>query len=482
MSVARHTLYNLAGASVPVAVSLVTVPLYLSIIGLDRYGVLAICWLLLGYFNLFDFGLGRATAQKIATLAAAPAAERSRIFWTSLTLSLVFSIAAMILFAPAAGIGLHLMNLEAEGIRTEFDAALPWLVAALPLGVLNSLLLGSLEGRREFLRLNLVNSIGTIATAALPLTVAVLAGPELQHLLAASLAARALVVLMLFALCVRAVPVLAPSRAEPGEIRRLLGFGGWTTVSSIIGPLLIFWDRFAIGAAISSAAVALYVVPFNLVNQLQVLPSALSTSLFPRLAAAGAADARAMSREGIDILAFILTPITLGLLIAVGPFLYLWLGAETSAASTPVACILLFGFWANSLSRVTGAELQALGRPRVLAVVHMAELLPYALLLYFSMRWFGIAGAAFAWSARCAIDTIILYICTRTSLRASIPLVPQGLLIAATVPAAYLLPLWSPERWAILTVALLLGIMLVFRRPPQRLLQMLPRLIRRSQP
>jgi O-antigen/teichoic acid export membrane protein len=482
MSVARHTLYNLAGASVPVAVSLVTVPLYLSIIGLDRYGVLAICWLLLGYFNLFDFGLGRATAQKIATLAAAPAEDRSRTFWTTLTLSVLLSIGAMALFAPAASIGLGLMNLESEQIRSEFDNSLPWLVAALPFGVVNSLLLGALEGRREFLKLNLVTSIGTALTALLPLAAAILFGPNLPHLLAASLAARALVVAVLFATCVAAIPVLAPARPARGEMRQLLGFGGWTTVSNVIGPLLVFWDRFAIGAVISSAAVALYVVPFNLVNQLQVLPSALSSALFPRFAEAGAEKARSMSREGIEILAFILTPLTLGLLTVAGPFLHLWLGPTTGAAAAPVACILLFGFWSNGLARIAAAELQALGRPRVLATVHLAELVPYALLLYVSMRWFGIAGAAFAWSARCAVDTVILYGCVGARWRSYAPLIPQALLIGASVPVAFLLPLWSPARWAILGLATAVGAALVLRRPPERLLALLPRLRRQSAP
>jgi O-antigen/teichoic acid export membrane protein len=479
MSVARHTLYNLAGASVPVAVSLVTVPLYLSTIGLDRYGVLAICWLLLGYFNLFDFGLGRATAQKIATLAEAPPADRSRVFWTTLALSLLFSLGSVLLFAPAAELGLTLMNLEIERIRSEFDGALPWMVASLPVGIIASLAAGALEGRREFLRLNLINSVGAVATATFPLVAATLFGPELQHLLAASFCARVIVVLTLLALCVRVVPVVAPERARPGEMRQLLRFGGWTTLMGIVAPLLIFWDRFAIGALISSAAVALYVVPFNLVVQLQVLPTALSTAVFPRLAAAEAADARAVSREGLEILAFILTPLTLALLMVVGPFLYVWLGPETSASSTPVACILLFGFWANSLSRLTGAELQAMGRPHVLALVNLAEVIPYALLLYVSMQRFGIAGAAFAWSARCVVDTLVLYACTGTGWRTPLRLLPQALLIGVSIPAAFMLPLWSLERWAILMAALMAGMVLVLRRPPERLIQMLPRMIAR---
>ena len=63
MSVARHTAYNFVGAVVPVAVSLVTVPLYLKVIGLDRYGVLAIFWSLLSSLDFISLGMGPAVAQ-----------------------------------------------------------------------------------------------------------------------------------------------------------------------------------------------------------------------------------------------------------------------------------------------------------------------------------------------------------------------------------------------------------------------------------
>jgi len=473
VSIARHTSYNFAGAAVPLAVSLITVPIYLSMVGTDRYGVLAICWLLLGYFNLFDLGLGRATAQKIATLADASGHERSRIFWTSLILSGGLSLVAMALVAPAGYFGLRLLNVNNPALRAEFIGALPWLVAATPFGILNGLLVGALEGRREFLKVNLANSVGTIATSVLPLGAALVFGPELSHLLAASLLGRAIAICLLAAVCIGAVPVQRPGGLVRTEMGQLLRFGGWTTISSVIGPILTFWDRFAIGVMISSAAVALYVIPFNLVSQLAVVPAALATALFPRLAAAGAGEARALGDESLQVLAFVLAPATLLSMVAAGLLLPLWLGARTASEVSPVAYILLFGFWANGLARLPFAQLQAERRPDLLAKAHLAELIPYVAFLYIGLRVAGINGAAIAWSMRVTADAVILFTLTGISRSAIKTLLGQGLLLAIAVVTAVSLPTDAPERWLIHVGLLSILITLGMRNPPRKIVEYL---------
>jgi O-antigen/teichoic acid export membrane protein len=476
MSVARHTAYNFIGAVVPIAVSLVTVPLYLKVIGLDRYGVLAICWLLVGYFGLFDFGLGRATAQKIATLANAPAAERNRIFWTAALLSSGLCLAAVTVFAPLATIGLNLMKLGDPGLRQEVNNALPLLIAAVPFGIAQSLLTGSLEGRREFFKINLIVSTGTIATAILPLLVAKWIDPSLPFLLGAALIARMAVLLLLVFACVRAIPLHRPRIASGDETRRLLHFGGWTTVTNVVGPLMVFIDRFAIGAVLSASAVALYTVSFTLVSQLVLLPAALAGALFPRLASVSVEEARAMSRQSILVVAYLLTPATLVILVGVGPFLVAWIGESAAYVSTPVAWVLLFGFWTNSLARIAFARVLSGGRPDVIAKVHLAEILPYLALLYFGMLRFGLIGAALAWSVRCTADAIVLISIDKVDRPALRLLILHGAILLAATLVTFVTSPRSAGQWLLLAALAALTAVLMIRTMPIPLAESLQRL------
>src|SRR3954468_3007171 len=111
MSVRRHTVTNLAGYIVPMFVMMVTVPLYLKVLGEVRYGVMALVWLMLGYLSFLDFGLGKATANQLSRLRDAPPEERQIVFWTAIGVnSMLGIVAAFILW----GIGVFLISHTAK--------------------------------------------------------------------------------------------------------------------------------------------------------------------------------------------------------------------------------------------------------------------------------------------------------------------------------------------------------------------------------
>ena len=56
---ARNTIWNLVGQVAPMCVALFAIPVLIRHIGTDRFAILTIAWMVVGYFSLFDLGLGR---------------------------------------------------------------------------------------------------------------------------------------------------------------------------------------------------------------------------------------------------------------------------------------------------------------------------------------------------------------------------------------------------------------------------------------
>ncbi len=440
MGVARNTLYNLAGAAVPIVLALVTVPLYLHRIGEARYGVLAIVWLLLGYFGSFDLGLSRAAANAIARLRDASSDEREQVFWTACVLNTGLGVVAGIVFYFAGTSILETWFKISKPLHVEFAAALPWIAAAVPVATVTAALTGALEGLQCFRTVNLIQSFGTALFQLAPLLTAVWIGPQLQFVIPAAVIARVLAALPLVPVVRSALPLTQPPRLRWRRIRSLTAYGSWVAVTNLVGPILHVFDRFLIGIVLGASAVADYVVPFQLVNRAQIVPAALSRALFPHLSTVDAAQSKQVAGESVVTLAAATTPLIVLGLLAIWPFLQVWVGKPFADRAAPVGEILLLGVWINGLAFVPFALLQARGRPDVVARFHLLELVPFAVVLWFGLHRFGIIAAAAAWTLRVAVDAALLFNAARLRAAVARPLLPAAALITAAGSCALLIP------------------------------------------
>lgn len=469
MSIRRNTTYNLLGSAIPLAISLVTIPIYLGLIGEARYGVLAIAWLLLGYFGLFDLGLGRATAQRIAALRDGAAGERAQIFWTALTLNIGLGAIGGLLIWPIAAYFFGSVFKIEDTLRPEMQAAVPWLILAVPMATLSGVLVGALQGRERFLELNLISVSGTVLFQLLPLAVAVLWGADLGLLLPAALFTRLLTLLLLFERCRRHVFHGQPATFVRARAGHLLRFGGWVTVSSFVSPMMVILDRFIIGALSGAKAVSYYTVPFQLGERSTLIANALTSALFPRLAAASPEEEQRLAKESLHVLLVAMTPLVVAGILLLETFLAWWITPVFAQQSARVGQVILLGFWINSFAKIPYAQLQARGRPDLVAKCHLIEVLPYLGLLYLGLSTLGLVGAAAAFALRVLVDFGLLASLAgnlQTAIR--MLFVPALLLAIAFLIAALSTP-GHPEWFVLVTLHLLTTMIWAWRHAPVHL-------------
>jgi len=393
---------------VPLAISLITIPIYLELIGEARYGVLAIVWLLLGYFGFFDLGLSRATAQRIGFLRSGTTEQRATAFWTAFSVNLCMGmIAGFILWPVAHYVFGSAVSVDAL-VRSEIVAALPWLALSMPIATVSGVLSGALIGHERFLELNIISVTGTAIFQTLPLLAALFWGPDLRVIIPIAVFSRAITLLALLGRCLHHVCPGQGIVFERTEAIQLLRFGGWVTVSAIVGPMMVLLDRFIIGVVSGAAAVTVYTVPFQLAERTTIFARALSGALLPRLSALDDYNKSSMAQESQRALLAIMTPLSAGAIILLEPFLSLWISPEFAQEAATVGIVLVAGFWINCFAVVPYSLILARGRPDLIAKVHLAELLPYFIILYLGLTFLGLPGAAIAFSTRSAIDALLL--------------------------------------------------------------------------
>lgn len=402
----HNTLYNLAGSLASIAVALCTVPLFLHKIGTERYGVLAIIWLFIGYFGVFDLGLSRATANQIAKRPDKQ--RRADIFWTAILLNgCIGVIGGLVLYFIGGLVFQHVFKMS-PSMRASVVTMMPWLAASVPIATVTGVLTGVLEGCERFLLVNSLQVFGTALSQLVPLIVAFLHGPELRWLIAAAIITRIVTTFPLVFGVLRTVPVGRPRLPKRSWARVLFGYGAWITVSNCINPLIVSTDKFLIGGISGLSSVTYYSVPERLARQATILPGALTRALFPRFSAENELDARATAFRSLAGLIAVLTPITVLTVLGMRPFLSLWIDPHFAALAGPVGLIVSISMWINGLAYIPYTYLQARGRPDLPAKFNMIEILPHLALLWVLLHEYGLIGGAWALVFRDTLDTTLL--------------------------------------------------------------------------
>jgi len=410
---ARNTIINFLGLLVPVVTAVVTIPPLIGYLGSDRFGLLALAWMVIGYFSLFDLGLGRALTKLVAEkLGEGRSDEVKPLVWTAILMMFLLGcggILIVIFWLP--WFVRDVINIP-ELLLPEALRAFYVLLFSVPIVIISIGLRGVLEAYQRFDLTNMVRIPLGVFTFIGPLAAAPFS-QNIFHIVVVLLFGRILSCLVYFYLCSRIVPGLFQGVVFRSKMMLpLIRFGGWMTVSNVISPLMVYLDRFYISAIISITAVAYYVTPFEVVTKLWLIAGAVVSVLFPAFSASFIQDRDHLTQlytRGVKYIAILLFPVVLIIITFSGEGLRLWLGSEFADNGTAVMQWLTAGVFFNSLAAVPFALIQGAGRPDLTAKLHIIELPFYLVGLWWLVTSMGIEGAAVAWTARVLFDMTALF-------------------------------------------------------------------------
>jgi O-antigen/teichoic acid export membrane protein len=445
---ARNTLYSLIGYAFPVLAAIFSIPILINALGTEGFGVLTIAWMVSGYFSLLDLGVGRALTKLLSEkLGKNDVEDIPNLIWTALMLTTLIGFLGGLLISITSSILVNDLFKIPLALREDVEKSFYIIAISVPLVIGNAALRGILESYQRF---DIINSI------RIPMGSLTFLGPllvisfsvKLTHIVASLAIVRMLEWLVSFFFCTKVVPeMLKNIRIQPLYIGTVLRFGGWMTISNVLGPLMVYLDRFLIGSIISIGAVSYYATSYEIIHRLMVVPGAIVGVMFPALGAligTNPLKATTIFFGGVRYTFISIFPLILIIFIFAEEGLRLWLGDEFALQGASVLQWLAIGALISCFSYFPFAVLHAAGRPDLTAKLHLIETPIYMIIAWILIVRYGIEGAAIAWLIRATFDTVILFYMAGLILKITYPK-SQILLITSSTSVLLYVSMLLPE-------------------------------------
>lgn len=406
MNLKSNAAWSLSGSAVPLLAAVPAIPFLLRGFGTEGFGVLALIWALIGYFSLFDFGMGRALTVELGKRSRGTHVEQAAVLKAGLQLVLLAGVVgAALVYVAAAPLAARWLNISASweaDARAAFHATAFGVLAT----TLASGLRGAMEGLNRFAASNLNRMAAGLLQFSMPCVALEVHGPSLFYACVYLVVARcALALVAAYQLRAHWTDHASAGRED---YRSILHFGLWATVSGLVSPLMVFGDRFLVGALLGTAMVSYYAIPQEGLQRLLILPTSLCSALLARLAGLDPIQALGEYKRNLRRVAVWHGSVCVCAAVLAFPAFSIWISPEFASAAIKPTLVLCLGIWLNGVALVPYTLLHAQANPRVTACFHLTELSLYVIAVWGLTVQFGILGAAWAWTLRAALDLGLL--------------------------------------------------------------------------
>lgn len=396
-----------SGTVLPAILFLAVTPYLINGFGLERFGYISLMWAVVSIAGLFDFGLNRSVARYVSEQLRSDCFGRE-FFYIAIISLLLGGCVALVVF------GYFQLFLGQDSsidvsLREELRIGAWFILFTVPLCTLSAVQRGVFEGRKKFIPPALSKLIASSVMAVLLLYLS----SRVPTLWAA---AAAIMVSRLLGVIYSGIAASLEFRFNfssmgGGVVSSVIGYGGWILLSSISGIVLVYADRFVLAAHMSSKSFGEYSLLMDVMSKSLIVAGAVSVVLYPSAVNAAASEVGALIRKSLLII-FVFVGSFCLIMIAFGATIFnVWVGVSDFSIDFRVVLIIFsLGVLVNSVAHVPLAVCQAKGWARVMAKIHLIEVVLYMPMLLFAVEFYGYIGGVFVWFIRMLADSVVLYL------------------------------------------------------------------------
>ena len=411
MQIAASLTANYSARMVSATLSLVFVPLYINLLGIEAFGLIGLHTSLIVWSTLLHFGLGHSALREFARYTGG-AYSSQQIRDLSWSIEVAFGV--ILVFIGCLGYGLLVLS-GSDWFRTSaldpasVQLSLQMMLAALLLRLLAVLYRSALVGLQRQVQANSADIVFSLLRYGLTLAALLLYRADIEIYFCCQVLISLAEALAYRVLLARAVPVSpGKPRCSFTALRSIWRYSAGAALTSALTISLSQIDKLVLLPLLSLEQFGYYSIAFVVTSALGLLATPVMLALQPRFAQLYAADdlptLKATYTYGCRILILVVVPAALVLSIFSEQFLRVWQQSEsTIAVAAPLMSLLMLAQMSLMLSNLNQALQLAYGWTRLLIYAQTTAILALLPLLYWSATRWGAPGAA---SAVLAVNAI----------------------------------------------------------------------------
>jgi O-antigen/teichoic acid export membrane protein len=397
---------NYIGQGWNVIINLVSVPLYIKILGIEAYGLVGFSTIIISLSNsIFDFGFSSTINRELARRSTQPqGVGEVRDFVR--TLELIYWLigllvgAVVLVCAPfIASNWLNVAKLPMDTVQRSVMLMGIIVIAQWPLTFYQ----GGLLGLEKQVQLNVINTFMSTTRVLGSLLVLWFISSSIVSFFTWQAIISVIQVLITLTILWRNLPASDHSpRIDLGHIKKIWRFAAGVSATSLVTFSLSQMDKLFVSKLFSLEIFGYYTLANTLSNALKMASSPIFTAIFPRLTKLIALNniegLKTLYHKSCQLVAVIILPVTMVFSLFSYNLIFLWTGNEVASRfSASIASILILG---TGINAITGLpyELQiAYGWTKLGFYKNLLALILMVPLNLFLIPRYGAVGAALPW-------------------------------------------------------------------------------------